>query len=107
MLAANMPVGKWNFGVAFGQSALSDAPVTSTNLGLGPWDISKYNGNASSVSLGAAYSISKRTSVTLKSASWTPSGYVQYENDSGANGRSGLGYGNRGTETSLLLAHTF
>jgi Gram-negative porin len=113
-LAFNVPVGAWDFGASFVTANASNAPDTSAfNAGVpaltGFWNISKYNGSQSGASFGARYNFSKRTNITLKYASWTYSGYAQFEADAAAGGgygRAGLGYGTA-NETWMCLDHSF
>lgn len=97
-------MGAWTFGATYAQSIASGAKDTSA---FG-WDLSKYNGTASGYSLGASYALSKRTSLTAKTARWTHSGYSQYEADGALSGASaGYGYNFAATQTTLLLSHSF
>lgn len=111
LLGASMPVGAWTFGATVARSAATDAPNTSTFTG-GFWDLRKYEGTATGYSVGASYALSKRTSISAKYASWTHSGYSQYENDApfkAANitTSSGIDYSRTANETSILLSHAF
>ena len=113
MIAVSVPMGAWTIGAAWSQSKLSNAPDT-TNFVFGTWDARKYEGSAYGASYGVSYAFSKRTSVTLKYATWNHSGYSQYEADAAANaiaysgnGAGGLSYNRNANEGSLLLSHTF
>jgi len=109
MIAISAPVGAWTLGAAFSNSRMYNAPDTSAFLG-GAWDGRKYEGTAAAYSIGASYALSKRTSVVTRYATWTHSGYSQYEADGaagGGNGAGGLSYNRTANETSVLLSHAF
>lgn len=113
-LTAALPMGSWTVGMLVGKSVTSDA--TSKLPGFYPfaWDTANYNGTANIFGMTVDYAFSKRTSVTLKYATWTPSGYVQYGADFAAAGMGSIGYGKGGlnwsqtaSQTALLLTHNF
>jgi predicted porin len=122
MLGVSIPVSAWTFGMTFGRSTVSgvaDAAVSVFPGGAGADALFKSamqraDGTADSVSVGVKYDLSKRTSLSLKHATWTRSGYEQFE-AWGARAKAGasvaglneFGYSDRASETSLLLAHTF
>ena len=122
MLGVSVPVSAWTFGMTFGRSTVSgvaDAAVSVFPGGAGADALfksamQKADGTADSVSVGVKYDLSKRTSLSLKHATWTRSGYEQFE-AWGARAKAGasvaglneFGYSDRASETSLLLAHTF
>lgn len=117
MISVAVPLGALTFGAAWSRSDTTDAPNTSPFLG-GLWKAKDYEGSATGYSVGVSYALSKRTSLLARHASWTTSGYVQFEHDAVnamatlATGKSafnnaGLNYQNTASESSLLLVHTF
>lgn len=117
MISLSVPLGAVTLGAAWSRSETADAPNTAPFLG-GLWKAKDYEGTANGYSVGARYSLSKRTSVLARHAAWTTSGYVQYEKDAVnaratlATGKSafnnaGLNYQSTASESSLLLVHTF
>lgn len=117
MISVAMPLGALTLGAAWSRSETADAPNTSPFLG-GLWKAKNYEGTANGYSVGLSYAMSKRTSVLARHASWTTSGYVQYEHDAVgalatlATGKSafnnaGLNYQSTASESSILLVHTF
>lgn len=83
MLAAvNVPLGAFSLGANVGQRKVDGKPSG--------------NGTQDGYSLVAAYSLSKRTSLSANYASWD-----------GANESTTTNWGARSTYTSLLLSHTF
>lgn len=121
IVSVSIPVGAWTLGVASSISTLSGAQDVCLFAGacnLASWKASQYNGTATGLTFGAKYALSKRTSFSVKTATWTHSGYSQYEADAaiavkngnafnGAQGKAGLNYGRTASETSLLLSHDF
>jgi len=118
-----VPVGAWTFGMTLGRATASGvADAASTAFpGANAFQQAGFkaamqlaDGTASSVSVGAKYAISKRTNLAVKYASWTRSGYEQFE-AWGARAAAGaavaglneFGYSDRATETSILLSHSF
>jgi|GEM_PF-3693568 len=65
------------------------------------------DGTADSVSVGVRYDLSKRTNLSLKHATWTRSGYEQFEAFGKTNNLGEFGYTDRANETTLLLSHSF
>jgi hypothetical protein len=109
-LAVSVPVGAWTFGASYATAYATNVPATPG------WNIKNYEGSQTGTSIGARYNFSKRTNITLKYASWTYSGYAQYEADYAAAvaarqllptyGGAGLGYGTA-NETWLCIDHNF
>lgn len=117
MISVAVPLGALTLGAAWSRSETADAPNTSPFLG-GLWKAKDYEGTANGFSVGVSYALSKRTSVLARHASWTTSGYVQYEHDAVgalatlATGKSafnnaGLNYQSTASESSILLVHSF
>jgi predicted porin len=112
-LTAAFPMGSWTVGALVAKSTTSDA--TSKMPGGFAWDTALYNGTANVFGLTVDYAFSKRTSLTMKYATWTPSGYIQYATDFAAapgthanqNGQGGLNWGQSASSTALLLNHSF
>lgn len=106
LMGVSIPAGAFTFGATYSTSDLQGA--RDTVIG---WNASQYNGRATGYSLGMQYAMSKRTSIALKTANWTHSGYSQYEADAalGTNtaGAAGRGYDKTANETTLLLSHSF
>jgi predicted porin len=113
-LTAALPMGSWTVGLLVAKSTTSDA---DSKIPTGPttvWDTALYNGTANVFGLTVDYAFSKRTSLTMKYATWTPSGYIQYGTDLAAaalvgpgNGKGGLNWGQNASSTALLLTHSF
>jgi predicted porin len=115
LVGVNVPLGALEVGATWGQeivSGIKGVPVTAYNLGTLPnsvWKdiISEAEGTSSGWSIGAKYNLSKRTNFKISHASWTTSGYAQFENF-GANSNPGeFGYGPIQTQTNVLLSHSF
>lgn len=108
LMGVSVPAGAFTFGATYSTSDLQGARDTHALVG---WKASQYNGRATGYSLGVQYAMSKRTSLALKTANWTHSGYSQYEADAalGTNtaGAAGRGYDKTANETTLLLSHSF
>jgi hypothetical protein len=124
MLAGvSVPAGAWTFGMTLGRSTVSgvaDAPVSVFPGGAGAAlfksAMQLADGTANSLSVGAKYDLSKRTNLSVKYATWTRSGYEQFEKwgASAVNGQAAaiaalkeFGYSANANETSILLTHTF
>ncbi|MFZ3128059.1 MAG: porin, partial [Rhodoferax sp.] len=123
LLGASVPAGAWTFGMTLGRStvsgvadaAVSAFPGANANQNAGfKAAMQLADGTANSLSVGAKYDFSKRTSVSVKYATWTRSGYEQFEAWGAAaragnavSGLSQFGYGSNANESSILLAHTF
>lgn len=125
LVGVSVPVGSWVLGATVSQSITSgvaDVPVAifdnSTQAGAGQFfkqAMQLADGTGTGFSLGGRYLLSKRTSLKVSYASWVRSGYEQFEAWGGkvASGTAGkdalnvFGYGDRATETSILLSHSF
>lgn len=123
LLGVSVPMNAWTFGMTLGRSTVSgvaDSAVSVFPGGAGAAlfksAMQRADGTADSVSVGAQYAFSKRTSLSLKHATWTRSGYEQFEAwgaRAAAGGLAGItalnefGYSDRANETTLLLAHSF
>lgn len=119
MLAGvSVPVGSWVLGATFSQSVTSgvaDVDASKFPNALFKAPMSLADGVAQGYSLGAKYNLSKRTNVSVKYASWVRSGYEQFEawgarvagGTAAQNALNEFGYGDRATETSILLSHSF
>ncbi len=117
-LGVSVPVGAWNFGATFSRSSTSgvaDAAATAfpavPSAALSSADIKSFmqraDGAATGMSIGAQYNLSKRTNVTVKYASWTRSGYEQFEAFGASSNLGEFGYTTAANETSILLSHSF
>lgn len=124
MLAGvSVPAGAWTFGMTLGRSTVSgvtDAPASVFPGGaaapLFKSAMQLADGTANSLSIGAKYDLSKRTNLSVKYATWTRSGYEQFEKwgASAVNGQAAaiaalkeFGYSANANETSILLTHSF
>lgn len=115
LIGVSVPAGQWTFGATFASAATSgvnDTALTAFPSAPVPAAVFKENmmradGTATGYSLGARYAMSKRTSLTLKYASWVRSGYEQFEAFNSSHNLGEFGYTDRATETSLLLSHSF
>lgn len=110
LLGISAPVGAFTFGATYSTTDLQGARDTNPLTGI-DWKASQYNGRATGYSLGVQYAMSKRTSVALKTATWTHGGYSQFEGDAATGtrtaGAAGRGYDKTANETTLLLSHSF
>lgn len=123
LVGVSAPVGAWTLGATYGMaitSGAADAPVSVFPGGsaLFKSNMQKADGTATGYSLGAQYSMSKRTSVLMRYASWVRSGYEQFEawGARAAAAKTALdpvaalnefGYTDRASEASILLVHNF
>ena len=118
MLGVAVPVGAWTFGMTLGRqtvAGVADAPTSVFPNALFKPAMQLADGAANSVSVGAKYDLSKRTNLTVKYATWTRSGYEQFEawGNAVAAGGSAIanlnqfGYSANASEAVILLAHTF
>jgi len=119
MVGVAVPYGPWTFGVTFGQattSGVADVATSALPNALFKQAMQLADGTANSVSVGAKYNLSKRTSLAVKYASWTRSGYEQFEawGAKAVNGTAAaigalneFGYSDRANETTILLSHSF
>lgn len=122
MLGVSVPVGALTLGMTLGRattSGVSDAAATAFPGGaaapLFKTAMQLADGTANSMSVGAKYDLSKRTNLTVKYATWTRSGYEQFEAWGGAVAAGGsavgnlnqFGYSANASETSLVLSHSF
>lgn len=125
LVAFSMPVGNWTLGATYAMATTSG--VADANASVFPGTtagqqadfkaaMQRADGVASGYSLGAKYSLSKRTAVTIKYASWERSGYEQFEawgakaaagTVAAINALNEFGYAGRNSETSVLLSHSF
>ena len=138
LIGLNVPMGALEIGATWAQekvSGVSDSTESALTLPASPPAIpigvplksilQQADGTATGWSLGAKYNLSKRTSLIVNYASWTRSGYEQFEafgkklvvaksattladalpaaNDAAAQ----LGYGPVETQANILLSHSF
>lgn len=121
MLGVSVPMGALTLGATYGMaitSGVADTPASAFPGGaasaLFKQGMQLADGTATGFSLGAQYNLSKRTNVLVRYASWTRSGYEQFE-AWGARAAAGaaiaglaeFGYGDRASESSILLVHNF
>jgi predicted porin len=113
LLGVSVPYGKWTFGMTLGRetvSGIAETPASVFHPTLGAFVkpvMQKADGTAHSISYGVKYDLSKRTNITAKYASWTRSGYEQFE-AYGATGNDGVfGYQPAASEAVILLSHSF
>lgn len=122
LLGVSVPMGALTLGMTLGRattSGVADAPASAFPGGaaapLFKTAMQLADGTANSMSVGAKYDLSKRTSLTAKYATWTRSGYEQFEawGNAVSGGGSAIanlnqfGYSANANEASLLLSHTF
>ncbi|MDT8992547.1 porin [Curvibacter sp. APW13] len=118
LLGASFPMGAWTFGATYALSTVSGVADTPLSAFSGSATLKSImqqaDGSANGFSLGAKYNLSKRTNVLVRYASWVKSGYEQFESFDGAAFNGGdmtqagkFGYGDRASETSILLVHNF
>lgn len=118
LLGVSVPVGAWTFGMTLGRetvSGVSDAATTAFPAvpasGLTSAHIKSFmqlaDGTANSMSVGARYDLSKRTNLTVKYATWTRSGYEQFEAFGRTNNLGEFGYTANASEAAVLLSHSF
>lgn len=118
LLGVSVPVGAWTLGMTLGRATASGVADAATTVFpsapaqfLSQASIKSFmqlaDGTASSMSVGAKYDFSKRTNLTMRYATWTRSGYEQFE----AFGKTGnlgeFGYTANANEASILLSHSF
>jgi predicted porin len=122
-LGVSVPMGAWNFGATFSRSATSGVADTAASAfpggpgadALFKSAMQQADGTATGMSIGAQYNLSKRTNLTVKYATWTRSGYEQFEAWGGAIAAGGsaianlnqFGYSDAANETTILLSHSF
>ncbi|MDP3653067.1 MAG: porin [Rhodoferax sp.] len=122
LLGVSVPMGALTLGMTLGRattSGVSDAAATAFPGGaaapLFKTAMQLADGTANSLSVGAKYDLSKRTNLTVKYATWTRSGYEQFEAWGAAVAAGGsavanlnqFGYSANANETSILLSHSF
>ncbi len=118
LLGASVPLGAWTLGMTFGRattSGVSEAATTAFPARPGLALTSAHfksimqlaDGTANSMSVGAKYDLSKRTNLTVKYATWTRSGYEQFEAFGASSNLGEFGYTDKANETSILLSHSF
>lgn len=126
LLGVSVPMGALTLGMTLGRattSGVSDAAVSAFPGGaaapLFKSAMQLADGTANSMSVGAKYDLSKRTNLTVKYATWTRSGYEQFEAYGAAVAAAGggagpsvanlnqFGYSANANETSILLSHSF
>lgn len=117
LLGVSVPMGALTLGMTLGRATTSGvADVDSAKVGgaFAKSFLQKADGTANSVSYGAKYDLSKRTNLTVKYATWTRSGYEQFEANGITTAKSGavaglaeMGYTANANETSILLSHSF
>lgn len=123
LVGVSAPIGAWTLGATYGMaitSGAADAPVSVFPGGAAAAffksNMQKADGTATGYSLGADYSLSKRTTVQIRYASWVRSGYEQFE-AWGARAAGGsaaallalneFGYTDRASAAGVYLAHSF
>jgi predicted porin len=118
LLGVSVPVGAWTFGMTLGRqtvSGVADAPASAfpavPAAGLSQAHIKSIlqlaDGSANGMSIGAKYDLSKRTNLTVKYATWTRSGYEQFEAFGKTNNLGEFGYTANASEAAVLLSHSF
>lgn len=132
LVGFSVPAGNWLFGAAWEQSkaaGVTDAsvatvgPLSGATAAFVKNALNQVDGTSSGVSLGAQYAFSKRTKIALRYATWTVSGYEQFERfgidaatriKNGASQTSAissalslLGYKQNESQTDLTLTHSF
>lgn len=118
LIGVSVPAGAWTFGMTLGRSVVSgitdaatsvfpSAPASALTQADFKTFMSRAEGTANSLSVGAKYDFSKRTSLSVKYATWTRSGYEQFEAFGKTNNLGEFGYTANANESSILLAHTF
>lgn len=124
LVGVAVPVGAWTFGMTFGQATASGVADAATSVFPGAnagqqagfkAAMQLADGTANSVSVGAKYDFSKRTNLSVKYASWTRSGYEQFEawgarvaaGTAAQNALNEFGYSASANETTILLSHSF
>lgn len=122
MLAGvSVPYGSWTFGATYAMaitSGVADAPASVFPGGgaaaLFKQGMQRADGTATGFSVGAQYDLSKNTNILMRHASWTRSGYEQFEAwgaraaaGQAVQGLTEFGYGDRASETSIYLVHNF
>ena len=119
MLGVSFPVGALTLGMTLGRattSGVSDAATTAFPSTGAPAFLTQANmksfmqladGTANSMSFGAKYDLSKRTNLSVKYATWTRSGYEQFEAFGKSSNLGEFGYSANASETSMLLSHSF
>lgn len=115
LLGVSVPMGALTLGMTLGRSTASgitDTPASVFHSNLVAATLlvkpvmSKAEGTANSMSIGAKYDLSKRTNLAVKYATWTRSGYEQFEAYK-TEGLGAFGYTANANETSILLSHSF
>lgn len=117
-LGVSVPVGAWNFGATFSRSATSgvadaaltafpSAPLSALSQADFKSFMQRADGTATGMSIGAQYNLSKRTNVSVKYATWTRSGYEQFEAFGASSNLGEFGYTTAANESTILLSHSF
>lgn len=122
LVGVNVPMGALEIGATWAQeivSGIGDVNAASVGGAASKAILREADGTAQGWSIGAKYNLSKRTNVKLNYASWTRSGYEQFEafgaaSTAAGGGAAGLaagarqmGYGPTENQTNLLLTHSF
>lgn len=118
LLGVSVPVGAWTLGLTLGRAIASGVADAATTVfpsvpaaGLSQAHIKSFmqlaDGTANSMSIGAKYDLSKRTNLTMRYATWTRSGYEQFEAFGKTNNLGEFGYTANANEASILLSHSF
>ncbi|MBT0569644.1 porin [Curvibacter sp. CHRR-16] len=123
LFGMSVPAGKWLFGAAWEQSrvnGVTDAPLTAVGPLTGGTAsavkaaLNRVDGTASGMTVSAQYALSKRTNIAVRYATWTVSGYEQFERFGTAAATNGvvsslsiLGYKQNESAADILLSHSF
>jgi predicted porin len=117
LVGVSKDLGAWTIGATYAMSTTSGAADTPTSAYPAPaalpvkaaWKaiMQQADGTATGYSLGAQYNFSKRTNVLVRYANWLRSGYEQFEAFGATSNPGEFGYGDRASETSILLVHNF
>jgi len=118
LLGVSVPMGALTLGMTLGRATTSGVVDAATSafpsVAVPPLSqaymktvMQLADGTANSMSVGAKYDLSKRTNVTVKYATWTRSGYEQFEAFGQSNKLGEFGYTANANETSILLSHSF
>lgn len=128
IFGVSAPVGAWTLGAAWESSkvnGVTDAPIDAVGTSPIPAPfnavmksaLNRVDGVASGLTVSAQYNFSKRTNLAVRYASWTRSGYEQFEAFGAAAAAAGsplaasatgqLGYKQNETQTDILLTHSF
>ena len=118
LVGMTFPLGSWTVGATYGVSTVSGVADTPVSVfggsALLKSIMQKADGTATGYSIGGRYDLSKRTNVLVRYANWVRSGYEQFEAFDSTKFAGGdltqagvFGYGDRASETSILLVHNF